>query len=112
MKIEKGKLILEIITCWDCQGKREVTRFDLCPHNNKQVRKFGGKCPRCGAKNKYSHTTVGQHQEPCHTCEAKGSRTETLYDFVNSDDWKVMLPHFRLTLSRGNRGANFIERYL
>jgi hypothetical protein len=112
MKIVNGNLVLEQVTCWDCDGKKEVTRFDLCPHNYKQVRQFGGKCPHCGAKNKYSHKTVGQHQEPCHTCEAKGVRTETPYDIIKTDDWKAIVPQFRFKVVRGNRRADFNESYL
>ncbi len=112
MNIENGKLILEEVQCWDCEGKKEVTRFDSCPHDREQVRKFGGKCPCCGAKNKHSHKTVGQHQEVCHICEGKGTRREDLYDIISSDTWAKLLPHFRFTVARAGRGANFNEGYL
>jgi hypothetical protein len=112
MKIVNGKLEFDTVVCWDCRGKKEVTRYNLCPHNYKQVRQFGGKCPCCGAKNKHSHKTVGQRQEPCHICEAKGERVQNAYEMMTVTEWASLLPHFNFTVIRGSRSANFNESYL
>lgn len=113
MKIENGKLILEQVTCWDCDGKKEVTRHDLCPYNYRPVNMHPGRvCPKCGAKNKHSHQTIGSHKEPCHTCNAQGVRMETLYDRPSKEAWAKMYPQFRFHIVSGNRGGNFNEQYL
>lgn len=113
MKIENGKLILEAVICWDCNGTREVVRHDPCPYNWRPVNIHPGRvCPKCGAKNKHSHQSIGSHKEQCVRCDSNGMMMETLYDRPTNADWAKMYPQFRFEIVSANRCADFNESFL
>lgn len=108
MKLNNGKLEFETVTCWQCNGSREVKRFTLCPRRDKAVSKYPKRqCPDCGSKNKHSHKVVGSYMMDCCTCEATGRRLETEYDNLPVEIYKA------LPISFGNRASSgFVENLL
>lgn len=104
-----GLPIFDIVECWDCHGRKEVTRFDLCPRwgkaNNTEP---GRKCSGCGATRKDGHRTVGQHQESCKACNGEGTRLENRYDHDTSGFWKT-LP---MRVFRSDYPQSAMEQYL
>ncbi len=81
MKIEYGKLKFEYRICWNCKGKKEVTRYKQCPNYNKKM--YGKICIHCGSKNKHSHTTILKNPEyiiTCPNCDGQGIKLENRCD--------------------------------
>ena len=113
MKIENGKMIFEVVTCWDCQGNKQVTKGITCPLWGKIVKHLPlGRCPHCKSKNRHSHKIVGTTTETCSTCEGVGTRLEDAYDFVKADVWATMVPLFKWTIQRVHRYGTFVESYI
>jgi len=81
MKIENGKIKYEYRTCWNCEGKKEVTRYKQCPDYYKKM--YGKTCVHCGSKSKNSHTTILKNPEyiiTCPNCNGQGIRLENSCD--------------------------------
>jgi len=114
MKIENGKIILEVKTCWHCQGKKEISTTDDCPLYGKRVNHLPTKrCPHCGATNKHSHHGINPHMIKCYTCKGSGLRRDDLYDTPSMEEWAAMVPHFQWSVLRGRRhSSTFTEAYL
>jgi len=80
MKLIDGKIQFEEVPCHYCDGTKEVKRGILCPNMHKAVG-VGKRCS-CGAKNKHSHTLIGEKIVPCDFCDAIGVKMETMYDYL------------------------------
>ena len=112
MKIVDGKLIFEEVTCWNCNGKKEVRSYHLCPLQNKPVITYPGhKCPHCGTKNRNNHQITGSSIVTCPTCEGKGTEMENEYSHLTQETWNAMVPYFKFTVVRSDRYSTFNENY-
>lgn len=74
MKLENNEIIFEENLCWSCDGKGERTYGISCPNMWKVVG-VGKKCS-CGAKNKNSHTLIGEELKQCNFCHGTGKLKE------------------------------------
>lgn len=95
--------------CWECNGTKEVEHNILCPHYHKTVRKFGGKCPVCNAKNQHSHKVIGSEIIPCPRCNATGEIFPNMY---SSLDFSDLIQYIEIKTYEGLHMSNFNEGYL
>lgn len=108
MKVIDNKLVMEKVTCFECKGSGEVTRYEMCPLYDKPVRNYGGKCPHCGSRNKYSHTALKSYNTICPTCKGEGREQEDRYSYLPKRIWESL--DFRLTVKP--RSLSWVASYL
>lgn len=87
MKVENEKIKYENRTCWDCEGKKIVTRYKFCPDSYKKM--YGKTCIHCGSKSKHSHTAILKNPEyiiTCPTCNGQGIRLENSCDSMSENE--------------------------
>lgn len=116
MKIENGKLIYEQVTCWHCEGRKELKEHDLCPLYGRKVAHLPNrKCPHCGATNKHSHKALDTFKvKPCYTCDGQGVRMEDSYDLISQEQWNSWVASgvFKFEVVRVKAGMSFVEQYI
>lgn len=95
--------------CSGCKGEKKVTRNISCPLWDKPVRKYGGKCPHCGAKNSHSHKAIGEKIVTCYECKGTG---ETMPDMYTSLNFSDLIKDIQIKTFAGIHGASFNESYL
>ncbi len=81
MKIKNNKIVFEVVTCWDCSGRKQVLRGIHCKNYRKNQR--GRPCEYCGSKNKHDHKIVDRIMIECYTCKGTGSRLENKFDNIS-----------------------------
>jgi hypothetical protein len=95
--------------CWECNGTKEVEHNILCPLYHKPVRKYGGKCPHCNAKNQHSHKVIGSKIIPCPRCNATGEIMSDMYSSLNFSD---LIQYIEIKTFEGVHMSSFNEGYL
>lgn len=100
MRIQNGKIIFEVVECWDCTGTGQSARYAPCVNNNKKMK--GKKCIYCGSRNKYGHkySTIPTYV-PCTICAGTGKRQEDKCDGITPEIMEYLLTHLNF-IFKGN----------
>jgi len=115
MHIDNDKLVLDVVTCWNCEGSGILTKNKLCPNWGKKT--GNKKCQICGGKGRHSHQVIGEYQDTCHTCNGKGTRLEDKFDTISDVCHEYILNNARFIFKGNNPNelddsdldANFIK---
>lgn len=84
------KIQYEMTHCISCDGTGIVKQIKPCPNYDKPMR--GIPCPHCGSKTKHGHHYIHTGAErTCETCDGKGVRPETRFDYLPKD-WMKDFP--------------------
>jgi len=99
MRIENGKIVFEVVECWDCKGSGKSARYSPCVNNWKKMK---GKTCICGSRNRHDHkhATV-PHYVTCTICGGKGQRQEDRFDRITPEMMDYMLFNLNF-IFRGN----------
>ncbi len=100
MRIENGKIMFEVVECWDCKGSGKSARYAPCVNNGKKMK--GRACIYCGSRNKYDHKhSTTPHYVTCTTCGGKGQRQEDRFDRITFEMMTWMLSNLNF-IFKGN----------
>lgn len=105
-RIENGKLVLEVVKCWHCEGTGKYEYGVLCPNWGKSQR--GKACEHCGSKSKNNHKTIGTEVRDCDICSGTGKIQENSCSTSTFNPFEVIPMRCVMV----DRGANFNEAYL
>ena len=83
MYIKDNKIIFEIVTCWNCEGRKEVKNYIPC--ENMYQRTNRKPCQICGGIGKYNHKSIGEKMVSCFVCEGEGKRQEAAFDTITKE---------------------------
>jgi len=90
MRIENGKLVLEMRKCWNCEGTGTKEELKPCPNYNIPYTATKKKpCQYCGARYKGSHNYLKTGNIiSCDTCKGKKELMETRFDSISQELWQ------------------------
>lgn len=95
MRIENGKIIFEVVECWDCKGTGKSTRYKACFNDGKKMKNRA--CIFCGSRNQHGHKySTAPHYVICNICGGKGKRQEDRFDNIKPEmmDWMLLNLNF------------------
>lgn len=94
MRIENGKIVFEVVECWDCKGTGRSARYAPCVNNWKKM--YGKTCV-CGSRNQHDHKhDTTPHYVTCTICNGVGTRLENRFDSITQEmmDWMLVNLNF------------------